>query len=435
MSTLPPAPPPAAAPAAAPALPPAAAPALPPGLREYLLAPSLANLWPALRDRLQRSGHAVRGSVAVQLDDDGADRLGGLLGRAVGTGTARVRLAELDAALRASAAQRGLVSVVADLTGTALRDLPAERDATRTGREQVWARLDQLLAQHDLAARGWVPAWTDWLRRGGTVTRLPPAQAAASLTTAVQVLARIGDDAHPPAVLAELASETTGDAHGLDDGAPAAALVLRALALALGAAPATSAAERRALWQRAGVSTDEISGTVITHGLRPPGADRWSAMMRERADLGLVTHLTVHELRRAGELTRAGEIVHACENPQVLQRLAAAGVQRPVACLSGSPAAAGVALLDRAAVRYHGDFDWPGIAIARRIFDRGARPWRFGREDYLEAVGHLPSGRLLGLSGRAEATPWDDALGAAMMAADVAVHEEAIVGVLLADLL
>jgi hypothetical protein len=94
-------------------------------------------------------------------------------------------------------------------------------------------------------------------------------------------------------------------------------------------------------------------------------------MMRERADLGLITHLTVHELRRAGELTRPGEIVHACENPQVLQRLAAAGVDRPLACTSGHPAAAGSLLLQRAVLRYHGDFDWPGIAIARHIIDQG----------------------------------------------------------------
>ncbi len=407
---------------------------LPPALRDYLLAPSLRPLWSALRDRLQRSGHAVRGSVAVRLDDDGADRLSGLLGRAVGTGAARVSLAELDVCLRSSAAGRGLAAVVAELTGAPLRNLPAERDATRSGRRQLWAQLEELLVKHDLAAQEWVPPWAEWLRRGGVLTRLPAAQAAASLTATVQVLARILDDAHPPAGLAELASEVTGDAHGLDDGAPAAALVLRALAFALDAAPATSAAERRLLWQRVGVSTDEISGTVITWGLRPPGADRWSAMMRERAALGLVTHLTVHELRRAGELTRAGEVVHACENPQVLQRLAAAGVERPVACLSGNPAAAGMALLGRTVVRYHGDFDWPGIAIARRVFDRGARPWRFGREDYADAVDRLPADSRLGLSGRVEATPWDEGLSAAMAAADVAVHEEAVVSLLLADL-
>jgi uncharacterized protein (TIGR02679 family) len=305
---------------------------VPPSLRDYLLAPSLRPLWTSLRERLERSGHAVRGSVSVPLDDDGADRLGGLLGRTMLAGETRVL-----------------------------------------------------------------------------------------------------DDSHPPVGLAELASEITGDAHGLDSGV-CAALVLRALAIALDAAPAASAAERRHLWQRVGVSTDEISGTVITWALRPPGRDRWSAMMRERADLGLVTHLTVHELQRAGDLTRPGEIIHACENPQVLQRLAMADVEHPVACMSGNPPAAGMILLARTAVLYHGDFDWPGIAIARRIFDRGAHPWRFGRIDYLDAVDRLPADNRLGLSGPIQATPWDEALGATMMAADVAVHEELTVDMLLSDL-
>jgi uncharacterized protein (TIGR02679 family) len=265
------------------------------------------------------------------------------------------------------------------------------------------------------------------------LTRLPAAEAVTTLSIAVQVLARVLDDSHPPIGLAEVASEITGDAHGLDSGVPAA-LVLRALAIALGAAPAASAAERRHLWQRADVSTDEVSGTVITWALRPPGRDRWSAMMRERADLGLVTHLTVHELQRAADLIRPGEIIHACENPQVLQRLAMAGVEHPVACMSGNPATAGMTLLARTVVLYHGDFDWPGIAIARRIFDRGARPWRFGRMDYVDAIDHLPADNRLGLNGRPQATPWDEGLSAAMTAADVAVHEELTVDVLLSDL-
>ena len=407
--------------------------AIPPAAREYLLAPSLQGLWPVLRERLERGGHAVRGSLAVPLDDDGADRLSGLLGRPVQTGTARIRLADLDAALRSSAAGRGLVAVVADLTGAPLRNLPAERDAARAGQQELWAQLDLLLVKHDLADQDWVPPWAEWLRRGGLLTRLPTAKATAALSTTVEVLTRVLDGTRPPVGLAELASEITGDAHGLDDGVPAA-LVLRALALALGTTPAASAAERRLLWQRVGVSTDEISGTVITWALRPPGRDRWSAMMRERADLGLITHLTVHELRRADDLAQPGEIIHACENPQVLQHLAVAGVERPVACLSGNPAAAGMILLERAAVLYHGDFDWPGIAIARRIFGRGARPWRFGRDDYADAVDRLPAENRLGLSGRAEATPWDEGLCAAMTAADVAVHEETIVDLLLADL-
>jgi len=406
---------------------------IPPSLRDYLLTPSLQPLWSTLRERLERTGHALRGSVLVPLDDDGADRLSGLLGRAIPAGATRIRLVDLDTSLRSSVAGCGLVAVVAELTGRPLRNRPAERDAARVGRQRLWAHLDLLLAEHNLAAQEWVPQWTEWCRRGGLLTRLPVADAITTLSIAVQVLARVLDDSHPPAGLAELASEIIGDAHGLDGGVPAA-LVLRALAVALDAAPAASAAERRLLWQRAGVSTDEVSGTVITWALRPPGRDRWSAMMRERADLGLVTHLTVHELQRAASLTRPGEIIHACENPQVLQRLAAAGVEHPVACMSGNPATAGMTLLARTVVLYHGDFDWPGIAIARRIFDRGARPWRFGRMDYVDAVDHLPADNRLGLSGRPQTTPWDEGLNAAMTAADVAVHEELTVDVLLSDL-
>ena len=52
---------------------------LPARLRAHLSAPSLERLWPVLRNRLEQFGHAIRGSVAVELDDDGADRLSGLL--------------------------------------------------------------------------------------------------------------------------------------------------------------------------------------------------------------------------------------------------------------------------------------------------------------------------------------------------------------------
>jgi uncharacterized protein (TIGR02679 family) len=407
---------------------------LPAGLRAHLSAPSLARLWPVLRNRLEQSGHVIRGSVAVELDDDGADRLSGLLGRPVRAGSTRVRLAALDDALRSSAAERGLVAVVAELTGGPLRDRPAERYDAWVRREQLWAELDRLLTKHGLAGQAWTRPWTDWLHRGGALTRLPEDQASQALAIAVGTLAAVLSADRTPTGIAELASAITGDAHGLDDTAPAAALVLRGLAIALDVPPPAAAAERRLLWQRVEVSTDEISGTVITFGLRPPGLGRWSAMMRDRADLGLITHLTVHELRRADEMTRPGEIVHACENPQVLQRLAAAGVDRPMACTSGNPAAAGSLLLGRTLVRYHGDFDWPGIAIARRIIGQGAQPWRLRCADYHEAVERLPADRRLTLTGRPEITPWDSGLSPAMTAANVAVHEEAIVDLLLADL-
>lgn len=407
--------------------------ALPPALHDHLAAPSLAPMWTLLRERLERTGHAIRGSIVADLDDDGADRLGGVLGRGLSRGTCRVRLTDLDAALRNGAAGRGLVAVVADLTGGPLRDRPAERAESQASREQLWAHLDGLLVTAGLADQDWVTPWTDWLHRGGVLSRLPARAAEPALSMAVRVIAAVLAADGGLGSLAELATEHTGTAHGLDDGTPVGTLALRGLAFALRAPAPTSAAERRATWQLAGVSTDEISGTVLVWALRPPGADRWSAMMRERADLGLITHLTVHELQCAQALTPPGEVVHACENPQVLQQLAAAGVDRPVICTSGNPAAAGSLLLDRLTVRYHGDFDWPGIVIARRIIARGATPWRLGHDDYLEATARLPADHRLALTGRTEATPWDERLRSVMVATDIAVHEEAIVDVLLAD--
>jgi hypothetical protein len=194
---------------------------IPPSLRDYLLTPSLQPLWSGLRHEC--TGHALRGSVVVPLDDDGADRLSGLLGRAVPAGETRVRLVDLDTSLRSSVAGRGLVTVVAELTGEPLRNRPAERDAARAGRQRLWAHLDLLLAERNLAAQEWVPQWTQWCRRGGLLTRLPAAEAITTASIAIQVLARVLDDSHPPIGLAELASEIIGDAHGLDGGVAARA--------------------------------------------------------------------------------------------------------------------------------------------------------------------------------------------------------------------
>jgi uncharacterized protein (TIGR02679 family) len=84
-----------------------------------------------------------------------------------------------------------------------------------------------------------------------------------------------------------------------------------------------------------------------------------------------------------------------------------------------------------ARLRYHGDFDWPGITIANRlVMEVGVVPWRMGADQYLAAL-HGPRLPLLG-------TPiepvWDPELGAAMRHHGVAVHEEAVLEDLLAAL-
>ena len=211
--------------------------ALPSGLHDHLAVPSLAPVWAVLRERLERTGHAIRGTLVIELDDDGADRLGGLLGRSLERGTCRVRLPDLDAALRTSAAGRGLVAVIAELTGGPLRDRPAERAESQIGREKLWSHLDGLLVAVGLAGQDWVTPWTDWLHRGGVLTRLPEAVAEPTLSMAVRVIAAVLAADRTPRGLAELATEHTGTAHGLDDGIPAGVLALRGVAFAVQAAP------------------------------------------------------------------------------------------------------------------------------------------------------------------------------------------------------
>lgn len=420
---------------------------LPAALRRNLEADSLAGLWQALRTRLERTGLAIRGTLDAELNDDAAERLSGILGRPVGAGTVRLRLADLDNALRRNSGASGLVAVLGSLTGSPLRDRAAEQEPREPDWKDVWRTLDVALLQAGLSGARWVTGWTDWLHRSGLMSRLGAAAAERAITDAVRTLAELGGLGPDPngagitrtsattRSLTELASRCTGSPHGLDDGRPAAALVLRATAIALDRVPPVSTADRRHLWQRLGVSTDSVSATVLTWGLRPPGRDRWSAMMRERAELGLVTHLTMHELNARDVAVVAGDAaVYACESPQVLQAAAQAAVHQPVICIAGRPTAAGMLLFSRLTVRYHGDFDWAGIATARRVFALGARPWRMACTDYSAAVERIRGAPTLPLTGSAEPTPWDPDLVTAMSNTNVAVHEDAVVDVLLADL-
>ncbi len=425
-------------------------PALPSATRDYLLHPDLAPLWEAVRGRLERNGIQVTGTVTVTLDEQGVDHLSGLLGRRV-TSPARVRLADVDAALRRSAAAAGLVTVMEALSGP-LVDRKAARLARTEARASTAALLDAALADSGVGDQEWVPGFVEGTRLAGILTKAGDG-AGAAVGHAGAVLAELAaSGALAPARsaserttewgLAELATKCTGDAHGLDSGRVAAALVLRAAAAAHGLQPPESVAAVRNMWTLLGVVPDAISGTVLVWSLRPPGEDAWSVMMRARADLGLVTHLTLHELNGVAATrawARPGTTVSVCENPQVLQAAARARTAGPLVCTSGNPASAGWILLrgvlkQGAQVRYHGDFDWPGVAIAGRIVAAGAQPWRMCAGDYEDAVESLTAADRLPIAGIPGPTPWDPQLAVSMSRIGVAVHEEALVNVLLADL-
>jgi hypothetical protein len=106
-------------------------------------------------------------------------------------------------------------------------------------------------------------------------------------------------------------------------------------------------------------------------------------------------------------------------------------------CLSGQGSVAGweelrKLIADGATVRYHGDFDWPGIQITSRAYAGGGEMWRMGKVDYVSAVAQ--AGERVALEGKPLPTPWDLRLRSAMTSADTAIHEEAVAGLLPADI-
>jgi uncharacterized protein (TIGR02679 family) len=139
-----------------------------------------------------------------------------------------------------------------------------------------------------------------------------------------------------------------------------------------------------------------VSTTVLCAGLRTLGEDPAALLVRTRADESWATHLTMRDLDVL-RWERPPATVSVCENPRVLERAIDSGTDAPIVCTQGNPTLVTRRLLHAlvaagAALRYHGDFDWPGIAIANRIIatsppDHGVSAPR----TYRDAIAHAGS--------------------------------------------
>jgi uncharacterized protein (TIGR02679 family) len=401
--------------------------------------PGLARLWDEVAARLQRNGLAPRGTLILEgLHRSERHALAGLIGSPVIEERARVDLAKLDARLRAVNAAPGLVAAVASLRGP-LVDRRSTRAAARSQRAAVWEQARAALASYGLVGEPWIESWFDSAR--AVVGRIAVHRAGAVLETAVRCVARLPWDGDRCG-RTELASRIGGGSHALDDGTVLAALVLRAIAAALGEPPAETPAQRRALWERAGVQVDEVSITVLTLGLRPAGSSAVAGAVRARSDAGCEAHLTLRDLRRVDGWVGKGTVVWVCENPRVLEAAMDAGTDAVVVCTAGNPTVVVTTLLERlvakgAELHYRGDFDWAGLGIANRIVTTyHARPWRMGTADYEAALVAAGAGlvELPPLEGRSVEAVWDEELAPTMRKAGKAIHEEVLLDLLVADL-
>jgi len=406
---------------------------IPSGALAYLKSPALRLLWESAHARLARNGRVARGRLTLTgLDVVQREALGQLLDRIVGA-THTVDLSQLDRQLRTTAAGTGLLGVVEAVIGP-VPDRRADASVERERRALFHEHANAAVLAAGLEGYAWVPKWLDRLRLSSAHPVTIVGQAATTLGLTVGARARTWSRG-------ELAQVVTGSAHGLDDDTTLSRLVLRGLALALtdSAEVPSSAAERRALWDAAGVAGDTVATTVLTCGLRPNNVP-W---LHERADLGAETHLTLREVRRLTPLRLSPQTVFVCENPRVLEAVLDNGIHAPIVCTMGNPTTVTLALLDaitasdQVQLAYHGDFDWPGLAIANRVLARyPTRPWQFTASHYRAAVEQAASRGTprQPLTGRPTDSPWDPALAEAMTRLGISIHEEALIENLLLDL-
>lgn len=453
-------------------------------LDRLLGVPEMAWLVARVRGRiLTADGEPLRGVVQLT-DPSEAQRAATvrLVGRPRRAGaTLRVDLAVVEEILRRGPWPAGLADAVETLGGPVL-----DHRAAREREAAAWDRARDGLApamERFPRLAGWWEAWcaAGGLKRitGAEAARLSTARSPALGADLVSQVAKVLDELPASGEpLAVLARQTVGDAHGLDAARPLGRLAAVVVRAAFVPEAVDEGWSTRDTWAAAGVVMSNVASTVLCLGVA--GADVTDIRTAESDLAGTdirgpesLVHtarsatstaleamraarmpvlLTLDQVRSGGvRPLPAGSTVHVCENPTVVEVVAARwsepiGETRtpdaagPVlVCTSGQPSTAVVELLKAltaggARVGYHGDFDWAGLRIARSLSAHVPWvPWRYQAADYRDAV---EDGRLSrGLTGTPAQSPWDPELSAAMTHHGLAVEEEAVAHLLAADLL
>jgi len=398
--------------------------------------PEYRRLLLAARRSLERAGGDLGGSVSLSQPDDAERRaIIGITGqyRDVRVSRMAVRLADLDRAVREGTG-RGLPELLTELGGP-LRDRPAERSALAGARA---AAVGAAEASSLYVSAPWYRDWLAEIGQDGSLTKLVNTGEQARLGQAVRVLEDLAGRADMPVLLPVLAADVTGDTKALNHGTTLSTLVLRALAIRSGRDRPGTAGARRELWEASDVVVDELASRVLVLNL-PAEGQGLGEWLTGAARLGVPFYVTLHQLMTL-PLTIRGALTGVCENPAVLRRAAAelGADAAPLLCTEGRPSAAFHQLADAVTdgggeLRYHGDFDWPGLAIASAVMRRhDARPWRMSAADYLAGV--RADAEHVRLTGTPQPTPWDPELSRVMAARGRVLYEETVTETLIADL-
>ncbi len=403
-------------------------------LHRLLGDPHLSWLLDRLRRRLE-SGKPLTGVVVLRQPSHAQRRAAeALLGRRPGKGSALgIPLAALAEILRDAELCNGLEEAVYLLTGSVEnRKLALEKERA------AWLNLfEHAFRAPDLAPEARL--WITELHDRGLLKQLTGRDLDAAAKLLDQAVNLVKNLPAADKLLTEMAARFGGDSHALDRNRPLGRLVVR-YAAKMGAVVDWNRAQGwREAWDAVGVVCDPLSTPALTLNLNGAGTSVTGKALALHAHAGEPYRISVRQLMRDGDALCAeaiGEQVFVCENPSVVAAAAAdpATFRAPLICLEGQPKTSGRLLLQRLAdlgitIRYHGDFDWPGIRIASQVFERfSATSWHFDAEAYRDAPAGPP------LEGDPVPTPWDPELAEVMVKRGCAVHEEQVMAVLLHDL-
>lgn len=356
-----------------------------------------------------------------------------LLGRPAGRGAAlTVRLEAVDAVVRRSGVcAEGLAVAVVALTGP-VDDRAAAAERVRSAWREAFTPVERAVA-----GRAGLVDWVAGLQATGAVRRLvrDPALARDLLMRLARVVEVL--PVEPAELIGRFAERVLGSAHALDPGDPLHGLALGAARVLGGEGDGTGAQWRRRVWASAGLILDELSTTVLALNLPVTDDTAVGRMLAGLRETGEPAVVTLRQLRSPLLVGGPAPTISVCENPVVVAEAAdRLGVDSgPLVCVGGQPGVAALTLLRQlvdagAALRYHGDFDWPGVRIANHLATRlPFTPWRFDEAAYREAGVHGST-----LTGDPATPSWDPGLGRAMAETGWVVEEERVVGDLLKDL-
>ena len=394
---------------------------MPPSLQHADLRP----VWQAVRERLDRYDEQRRGVLRVDgLSEHARLVLESLIGRPVNR---QLDLAILEQALITQGIATDLDAALTRLGAEASPQLAARRQ-TREQRDHTRQAVTEAVADWP---EPWAAEWASWLFSSGQFARTTPDQ----LLCTVQHTRRLLDAlASSDSALArtDVAVSLFGSAHALDDGTLLERCARRALWHRLDEPLGYS--DGRALWSASSVLTDRVSAQVLGWRLPLRADSALGTLATAATTAGVPIHLSAYALDKHSIQVASTAPVLLVENPRLIESAAERNTPFCVICTHGNPSGAVLRLVDGllqhgVTVRHHGDFDAAGIAIVKRMYQRGCTPWLMTADDYQSALS-LAAEHDIDLpreSGVCGETPWDLALHLRFEEDRLQVHEELLI--------